>query len=242
MKIFIDSVIPLESGLSSGKALATAAAILSMHANNFHSKVDKIKFSNYLKEGLKFIQNKNYQEISSENSKTFNDKNFEGYSFVIANSLTPASHFAGLNTRYNKRVLELRIATILLSIEYDKNHSIIHPQSCPHKTLIEFQKSNNFSFEEMIDFINSKLRKGGYSKSQVEEALNSDDVVIDLNDTQYIYEVWQNNYKFFIHERAIHVITEAQRVQEFLEQTTFLPEKFGKLMDESQKSLKENFD
>jgi len=56
-----------------------------------------------------------------------------------------------------------------------------------------------------------------------------------------VYEVWQNNYKFFIHERAFHVIKEAQRVEEILALTEPNAVKLGEFMNESQESLKNNY-
>ncbi|CAI2366176.1 unnamed protein product [Moneuplotes crassus] len=256
MKIFIDSLIPFECGLSSGKSFIMCVALLTMHANGLINKIDNQEYVKCINQGLQFIgrehdkidisylASKKDDDLDLENSDQIDQINtgntLKGYSFVISNSLTPSSKFMGLYTRHKKRVVELRIATILLAMEFDKNYDISNAAACQYTSLAQLQKANNWSFEEMLSFIESKLKRGGYSKPELEEALNSSNVVIDLNDVEHIYEVWQNNFKFSINETATHVITEAQRVQKFCKNPT--PIELGECMDASQESLKSNFD
>jgi len=170
MKIFIDSKIPTESGLSPSKAFIVSVIGLVIHANGFVDKLEVDKIREFIEKAEKLIgrENKSLESFHTHNPKvTEESKNDtkeriipEGYSLVISNSLTPISRFASQNSRSFMREVELRIATILLSMEYDKEYDVINPQSCPYKTLKELQLANKFTNEDMIDFINSKLKKG----------------------------------------------------------------------------------
>ena len=55
----------------------------------------------------------------------------ESVSLVIANSLTPSPKLLTLGTRYNKRVVECRLATALLAL---KSGAITNFLECPYKT------------------------------------------------------------------------------------------------------------
>lgn len=101
----------------------------------------------------------------------------------------------------------------------------------------------------MLDHITTTLKKGGYTKKELEEVLNTGDVVADLNDIQHVYEVWQNNARFCIYERAYHVISEVVRVDEFITlckntdiEDSMKGAMLGKLMNESHYSLRDLFD
>ena len=261
MKIFIDSVVPMEAGVSSSAAFVVSSATLALHANNLVDSIDKNKLAKYVIEGEKLVGTATggmdqtisiMAEMGQAKYIEFNPKIAchstpipEGYTFVIANSLTPSSKVATLTTRYNKRVVECRIATILLAMAFDNEHDITSSKSCPYKTLYELQHANGWDNDTVLDHINSKLKKGGYSKSDLEEALNSNSIVGDLNDIEHIYEVWQNNVRFHIFERAYHVLNEVKRVEQFraicLEQSVSNEEKgekLGQLMNESYESLK----
>ena len=261
MKIFIDSNVPIEAGLSSSAAFTVCAATLAMHANGLSEKIDRSKLATYVIVGERLVGTAaggmdQTISIMAEMGKAkyieFNPKIAchntpipEGYTFVIANSLTPSPKVAHLTTRYNKRVVECRIATIMLAIAYDTVHDITKSKGCPYQTLYELQHANNWNNDTLLDHINTKLKKGGYSKSEIQEALNSESVVGDLNDIQHIYEVWQNNPRFYIHERAYHVVTEVKRVEEFraicLDDSISNEEKgikLGELMNQSHASLK----
>ena len=70
-----------------------------------------------------------------------------------------------------------------------------------------------------------------------------------MNDIQYVYEVWQRNYRFRIYERAYHVMSEVIRVKEFKsiceDQSTEDTEKgdlLGKLMNQSHESLRDLYE
>ena len=231
LKVFIDSNVPMEAGVSSSSAFTVCTAILSLHANGFLDKFDRTKLANYIINGERLVgtasggMDQTISLMAEKGEAKFIDFHPKisaqstsipsKYVFVVSNSLTPSPKAIQFATRYNKRVVECRIATIILAKAHDKSGTILDPESWPYKTLYELQWANNWDNDTLLELISSTLKPGGYSKSDVEEALNSKSVEISLNDIQKMYEVWQNNVRFFIYERAYHVISEYKRVLQF---------------------------
>ena len=221
----------MEAGVSSSAAFTVWTAILALHANGFLHKFDKTKIANYVIEGERIVgtatggMDQTISIMAEKGEAKFIDFNPKilvhstpiplKYAFVIANSLTPSPKVVQMTTRYNKRVVEWRIATIILAMAHDKSGTIVDPETCPYKTFYELQQANGWDNDTLLDLISSTLRPGGYSRREVEEALDTDSVVANLSDIQHMYGVWENNSKFYIYERAYHVITEYKRVLQF---------------------------
>lgn len=132
---------------------------------------------------------------------------------------------------------------------HDKSGAVVDPQSCPYKTFYELQQANGWDNDTLLDLIKSTLKPGGYSKAELEQALDTKSVVYDLKDIQNMNGVWENNVRFFIYERAYHVISEYKRVLQFrsicMDDTTPMEDKgklLGELMNESHKSLDTLYD
>jgi len=71
---------------------------------------------------------------------------------VIGNSCTPSPKLMTLGTRYNKRVVECRFALAAMAMKAGKSENF---EDCPYKTFYELQQDLKYSFEQMIELVNS---------------------------------------------------------------------------------------
>ena len=174
MNLFIDSNVPIEAGVSSSAAFWVCVAILAMHANGLIDKIDMKKLTGYVVNGERLVGTAcggmdqtisimgemgwaKYIEFNPELRST-TVAIPDGYKFVISNSLTPCAKVATLATRYNMRVVECRIATILLSIAHDKQNDVVNPKTWPYKTMYELQHANQYDDATFLELIESTLK------------------------------------------------------------------------------------
>ena len=80
---------------------------------------------------------------------------------VIANSLAPSPKLATLYKRYNMRVVECRLALIILAIKLGKADL---PSKVAYKTFYELQSDLGESYDKMIEHSMTLLKKGGYTQ------------------------------------------------------------------------------
>lgn len=154
----------------------------------------------------------------------------EGCTFIIANSLTPSAKVLTQAFRYNKRVVECRLAIALVCKSRD-----ITPIP---KTLKELQLKCG-SIEEMIGIIENSIPKDVYKTAELEEILGCALCEV-VGDIPYSDLVLNSNYDYKPRLRALHCYGEVKRVYEFRE--TCLQgadaERLGLLMNESHESCK----
>ena len=154
----------------------------------------------------------------------------EDCTFLIANSLTPSPKVLTQAYRYNKRVVECRIAIALLA----KSNNI---DPLP-KTLKEIQEKLG-TLDEMTTIVENAMPKLSYTTKDLEEILNTPLIEI-VKDIPFSDLVLTSNDEYKPRQRALHTYSEVKRVYEFRE--TCLkgndPEKLGQLMNESHESCK----
>ncbi|CAG9325832.1 unnamed protein product [Blepharisma stoltei] len=158
-----------------------------------------------------------------------------GCTFVIANSLTPSPKVLTIATRYNKRVVECRIAVALIAKAFNLP---IFP-----KTLKEIQEELGRSLEEMIEIVNLHIREEEYTTAMLEETFGT--LLIEIvKDIQYSDIVLNNNTSYKPRQRALHVYNEAKRVYEFKNvcQNNGDCERLGRLMTESHNSCRDLYE
>lgn len=128
--------------------------------------------------------------------------------------------------------MECRFAVAILAQQLLKQ---VLPQ---FQTLNWLQKQCNFSFAQMQEAIEKYLHKGTYSIDEVAQTLGMS--VEQLRET-YIKSIGKvsDEHLLKLHDRALHVITEASRVLEFMDECskeTPSIEKLGALLNDSQSS------
>ena len=153
----------------------------------------------------------------------------EDCTFIVANSLTPSAKVLTLPFRYNKRVVECRLAIALIC----KHRNI---ETKP-KTLKEVQELIG-SLDEAISATNEAILQETYRTEELVQLLGPLEGIV--KDVQYSDLVLEKNFEFRPKLRALHCFNEVKRVFEFRE--TCLrgadPVRLGELMNESHESCK----
>ena len=148
LKIFIDSLVPIAAGVSSSSAFTVCSALVTMHANGLTHKVTKSDFSKLCVAGEKlagtacggmdqtiavFAEKDKVKHIQFYPQLQITDVAMPtNVSLVVANSLTPCPKLFTLGTRFNKRVVECRLACCIMCIK-----SGISIEKVPFKTFCE---------------------------------------------------------------------------------------------------------
>lgn len=88
----------------------------------------------------------------------------QSVSLVIANSLTPSPKLLTVGTRYNKRVVECRFGLLIICLKLGKAQTYDDVKS---KNFYELQTELGYTFEQMLELVNTHLKKGGYTADDV---------------------------------------------------------------------------
>jgi N-acetylgalactosamine kinase len=157
----------------------------------------------------------------------------EDCTFLIANSLTPSAKVLTVAFRYNKRVVECRLAIAILC----KGRGITpYP-----KTLKELQMAIG-SIDDAIEAVCSEITKDVYKTEELVSLLGPLESIVE--DVQSYELVLSQNFEFKPKLRALHCFQEVKRVYLFRE--TCLqgadPERLGQLMNESHLSCRELYE
>ena len=168
-------------------------------------------------------------------------------SLVITNSCTPSPKVLTVGTRYNKRVVECRMALAAMAIKADKCDLF---EDCKYKTFRDLQDDLGFSFEQMLKLVEESFsRKSEYTPQMISKEFDVEDPFIIVRDVPHYLEVKNRNASFDLYKRAFHVLSEAKRVHDFkkvceddsLDEETKVT-RLGELMNQSQESCKDLYD
>lgn len=157
----------------------------------------------------------------------------EDCTFLIANSLTPSAKVLTVAFRYNKRVVECRIAIALMC-----KHFSISPIP---KTLKEVQCRIG-SLDDAIDAVNASMLKDAYRTEEIIELIGP--IEPHVQDVQSYDLVLSQNYEYKPKLRALHCFSEVKRVYQFREVCLqgADPVRLGQLMNESHESCKDLYE
>lgn len=154
--------------------------------------------------------------------------------FLIANSLAPSAKILTKAFRYNKRVVECRLAIAIIC-------KIRNLPTLP-STLKELQVLCG-TIEEMIEIVNISIPDLSYSTSDLEKLLGSEliEFVKDIPNSELVLT---SNNEYKPKQRALHCYTEVKRVYEFREccLTGGDPLRLGELMNESHNSCRDLYE
>jgi N-acetylgalactosamine kinase len=112
------------------------------------------------------------------------------------------------------------------------------------RRLLDVQKALNRSLNEMIDLTKATLHENAYKKEEICKIL---DVTADELAETSLSANTLNVDEFELHKRALHVFSEAQRVNDFKETCTSTSQndklrKLGTLMNQSHESCSQLYD
>eukprot|EP01016_Furgasonia_blochmanni_P033948 TRINITY_DN3609_c0_g1_i2.p1 TRINITY_DN3609_c0_g1~~TRINITY_DN3609_c0_g1_i2.p1 ORF type:complete len:568 (-),score=147.00 TRINITY_DN3609_c0_g1_i2:147-1850(-) len=253
LRVLISGNLPVAAGLSSSASFMGAVAVIALVANDLQNKIKKhriienlIKYERLLgincggmDQSIALLGEKgNAQYIQFDPLRNEQVTLPEGYSFVIAHSLAPSPKILTLGTRYNKRVVECRIALQLMLLKFEVQ------DKSRFKNLSSFQEFMGYSLEEMVTYVKENIEKKVYKTQDLEQIFGSPLMKV-VADIPYADVVINSNSEYYPYERALHVYSEASRVIQFKNICNGgNPDvkKLAELMNDSQKSCRELYD
>ncbi|XP_076054791.1 N-acetylgalactosamine kinase isoform X2 [Oratosquilla oratoria] len=216
LNMVVKGTIPPSSGLSSSSALVCASALAVAHAHNLNLSKEKLAEicarserhigtqGGGMDQAISFLATKGTARLIEFNPlKTMPVSLPEGANFVVANCLAPVNKAA--TSHYNCRVMECRLACqVLAKLASIKWQGL--------RKLLDLQKALGKSLPEMIEMVKKNIHKEPYTKTEICEILEVTEA--HLNEIT-LSENTRHIQEFNLHDRALHVFTEAHRVWEF---------------------------
>nr|XP_045604354.1 N-acetylgalactosamine kinase-like isoform X1 [Procambarus clarkii] len=233
--------IPPSSGLSSSSALVCAAALAVAHAHSLSLAKDRLAEicahcethigtqGGGMDQAISFLATKDTAKVIEFNPLRATSVNLPaGAIFVVANSLAPMNKAA--NSSFNCRVMECRLATQIMA----KQAGLAWRE---YNKLGQLQKIMGKSLPQMISLVSETFEPRPYSKEEICEMLHTTSEELDQ---LTLSENTRDIQEFKLHNRALHVFSEAHRVWEFKrvceEKSDTALEELGKLMLDSHRS------
>ncbi|CAN0863250.1 GAL1 [Linum grandiflorum] len=167
----------------------------------------------------------------------------DGGTFVIAHSLAESQKAVTAATNYNNRVVECRLASIILGIKLgmkpDEAISKVKTLSDVEGLCISFAGKHNSS--DPVIAVKEFLKEEPYTAEEMEEIIG-EKLTSTFGSSVSSLEVLKAAKQFKLHQRAAHVYSEAKRVHSFKD--TVLAKlddeeklkKLGELMNDSHHS------
>ncbi|KAM9979899.1 hypothetical protein ACTFIZ_006155 [Dictyostelium cf. discoideum] len=257
--------VPMGAGVSSSSALVCVSTLAISYCNNLILNKEElaqlsIKSERYvgvesggMDQSISFLAEQNTAKLIEfhPNLKTFDVQLPKGVSFVICNSLVDSLKVVTGATNYNLRVVECRLAAVLLAFHCGLSWEKV-------RRLRDVQYQGNFDLPQLIQLTEQYLSvKQTYTREELATIL--DISVEQLVKTYFPSGITVQSEHFELYKRARHVFTETQRVYKFSEickqqQLNFnntnnnnnnnnnILQELGKLMNESHESCSKLFE
>lgn len=241
--------IPSSAGLSSSSALVVASALALLAVN--HKEKDSLEIAEMMAYGEHYVGTqgggmdqaicllgkKGYAVRIDFFPLTYSYVFFpENYSIIVAHSLVQAAKTKNAMLLYNRRPAECRLATAIINAHYQ-------PEP-PLKHLGDLTDYKLMGYGSLSEFVEHTFKRESYSLSDITKITHESTVSL-INKyllTRSGIPMPPPPEGFLIRQRAFHVLSEADRVDESrraLEQNDAVT--FGKLMNESHQSCDENY-
>ena len=141
--------------------------------------------------------------------------------------------------RYNLRVVECRLASIVLAMELGKSQA----EALEYSTLSQVQQLVG-SLDESEKAAGEKLHEGAYSPDELESKLGKSLEALFADSPASLLVLKHNSNGFQLRNRSVHVYSEAARVHKFAAEcaaNTSL-QALGDLMNASHESCRELYE
>lgn len=148
--------------------------------------------------------------------------------FVIGSSLVRKNKAE--SSEYNTRVVECRLASQLIAKKCHLNWKEI-------RTVVSVQNALGVSLDELLDLVDKHLHKDPYTKEEICKELEVDEK--ELNNVSLTSNTLSLTM-FKLHPRISHVISEANRVNLWLNEESI--EGLGHLMNKSHQSMRDLYE
>jgi len=159
--------------------------------------------------------------------------------FVISHTLVESCKQITAAQLYNKRVVECRLAAMLMAHSLNISRQDILTSI---SNLHDLQRYTNLSLSQLIDSIPKALHVHPYTLQEASDLLNFE--VEKLKNKLLGNNIkWVEGNDFSLYQRAFHVYTEAARVYKFVDlalQSNII--EIGKIMNQSHESCRDFYD
>ncbi|KAL1372371.1 hypothetical protein HN51_002539 [Arachis hypogaea] len=253
LDVVIDGIVPTGSGLSSSAAFVCSSTIAIMAAfdANFPKKeiaqvtCDCERYvgtqSGGMDQAISVMAKTGFAELIDFNPIRATDVQLPaGGTFVIAHSLAESQKAVTAATNYNNRVVECRLASIVLGIKLGLNPkeamSKVSTLSDVEGLCVQFAGKHNSS--DPVLAVKEYLKEEPYTAKEI-EAITGEKLTSFLGGNAAYLEVLKVAKHYKLHQRAAHVYSEAKRVHAFKDVVSSnlsdeeMLKKLGDLMNES---------
>jgi N-acetylgalactosamine kinase len=252
LKIIVDGKVPTGSGLSSSSALTCAAAVAVMAALNLDfTKTEVADFackcerhcgmqSGGMDQAISIMGQSGVAKLVDFNPVRATDVQLpEGSVFLIGNCLAVSNKAVTAHERYNLRVMECRLASIVLAMELGASQA----DALGYSTLMQTQKLIG-SLQESEKAASEKLHDGYYSRGELEEKLGTSLDSLFAGSPASLLVLEHNKTGFKLRDRSMHVYSEAARVHQFSNECKEDPslKALGELMNASHTSCRDLYE
>ncbi|XP_047315936.1 galactokinase-like [Impatiens glandulifera] len=256
LDIMIDGTVPTGSGLSSSAAFVCSSTIALMAAfgKNFPKKeLAQLTCecerhigtqSGGMDQAISVMAKAGFAELIDFNPIRATDVELPaGGSFVIAHSLAESQKAVTAATNYNNRVVECRLAAIVLGIKLG-----MKPQDAISgvKTLSDVEQlcvsfAGSLESSDPVVAVKEHLNVEPYTAEDIEK-ITAKSLQSIFSESQSSLDVIKAAKQYKLYQRACHVYSEAKRVYAFRDTVSSnlsdeeMLQKLGSLMDDSHHS------
>ncbi|XP_058000872.1 galactokinase isoform X2 [Hevea brasiliensis] len=229
LDVLVDGTVPTGSGLSSSTAFVCSSTIAIMAAFNVNFPKKEIAQltcdcerhigtqSGGMDQAISVMAQTGFAELIDFNPIRATDVQLPtGGTFVIAHSLAESQKAVTAATNYNNRVVECRLAAIVLAIKLG-----MKPQDATSKVktlsdveglCVSFASSHGSS--DPVVAVKEFLKEEPYTAEEIEKIIEENLPSIFSNSATSL-DVLKAAKHYKLHQRAAHVYSEARRVRAF---------------------------
>ncbi|CAI0626514.1 unnamed protein product [Linum tenue] len=229
LDVMIDGTVPTGSGLSSSAAFVCSATIAIMAA--FGVSIPKKEVaqltcdcerhigtqSGGMDQAISVMAKSGFAELIDFNPVRATDVHLpDGGTFVIAHSLAESEKAVTAATNYNNRVVECRLASIILGIKLgmkpEEARSKVDTLSDVEGLCVSF--AGKRGSPDPVIAVKEFLKEEPYTAEEIEK-ITGEKLTTTLSSSASSLEVLKAAKNFKLHQRAAHVYSEAKRVHTF---------------------------
>ncbi|KAJ3669308.1 hypothetical protein LUZ60_011258 [Juncus effusus] len=262
LDVVVDGTVPTGSGLSSSAAFVCSASIsiMAVLGQNFPKK-EVAQFtcecerhigtqSGGMDQAISVMAKRGFAELIDFNPIGSTDVQLPaGGSFVIAHSLAESQKAVTAATNYNNRVVECRLASIVLAIKLGMDVkeavSSVKTLSDVEGLCTDFAAKHNSSDPGLA--VKELLHEEPYTAEEIQE-ITKENLKSIFGNSPTSLDVLKAAKHFKLFQRATHVYSEARRVYAFRDTVSSnlseeeMLKKLGDLMNESHHSCSELYE
>jgi galactokinase len=240
LKLLVDGNVPAGGGLSSSAAFVCASALAVLAANGVRvTKQDLLDeaivsersvgvYSGGMDQAASVFSERGYllycqfwPKFAAEHVSV--PKADPDFAILVAQSFVTSDKAVTASQHYNLRVVEVTLASVVLAklfdIALDPDHSSLgfslrNFQEELMKRDGKLEMAAEQQVDEVIEAINSKLDKDGYTREDIAEIL---ELSVENLEQEYMSKFPVQADAFKLRQRALHVLQEAKRVLQFRE-------------------------